>query len=64
MKRTASGDADPFDQQEPPEGARVIPLLVQHAAGGAAGGTGLHGSATPAAVRGPRAGETSIPASE
>jgi tRNA 2-thiocytidine biosynthesis protein TtcA len=59
-----SGDADAFDQQESPEGARVIPLLVQHAAGGAAGGTGLHGSATPAAVRGPRAGETSIPASE
>jgi tRNA 2-thiocytidine biosynthesis protein TtcA len=54
----AGGDAGPVDAREPGEAARVIPLIVQHAATRAAGGSGDQGSATRAAVRESHAGET------
>jgi hypothetical protein len=59
----AGGDAGPVDAREPGEAARVIPLIVQHAATHAAGGSGDQGSATRAALRESHAGET-IPVAE
>ena len=54
---------NPVEEHEPAAAVRVIPLIEQHAATGAAGGNGRHGSATRAAVRETHAGET-IPAAE
>jgi hypothetical protein len=59
----AGGDAGPVDAREPGEAARVIPLIVQHAATRAPGGSGDQASATRPAVRESHAGET-IPVAE
>jgi tRNA 2-thiocytidine biosynthesis protein TtcA len=59
----AGGDAGPVEAREPGDATRVIPLIVQHAATRAAGGSREQGSATRAAVRESHAGET-IPVAE
>ncbi len=58
-----AGDAGSSDRRESDDRARVMPLVVRRP-GEAAGGTGLQGSALPAAVRTAREGDTSIPAAE
>jgi tRNA(Ile)-lysidine synthase TilS/MesJ len=58
------GDADASGSSASGELARVIPLIAQHAAGGAPAGTVGQGDASPSAIRRAHAGEARIPAAE